>query len=246
MTTTDDLHALTGAYTLHALDELERARFERHLGSCDTCDGEVREFFETAALLAAAEHEAPPAHLRDAIMAEIAITRQDRPAVPMTIPVVQLPSTAGWRDRLVLPAAAVLAILAIGLTTMVNGLNQRLSAVESTASGVTAVVAAADAQIFEIDADNGVGGRIVFSPTRGEAVFLASGLEAAPDGQAYALWFLDDGFPRAAGLFNADADGRAVHRITADLSELSGLAVTLEPSSGSSIPTSEELIRVNL
>ena len=47
-----DLHKLTGAYAVDALDDLERARFEQHLAECDDCRAEVAELRETAALLA--------------------------------------------------------------------------------------------------------------------------------------------------------------------------------------------------
>lgn len=239
-----DLHALSGAYALNALDELERARFERHLASCDACSGEVGEFLETAALLGAAEAEPAPAGLRAAVLEEISNTRQDRPVTQW--PSVQLPRTAGWRDRIALPAAGILAILVVGLSAMVSGLNNRLSAVEATTENVTSVVAAADAQSWDVSADGGVAGRVVYSATRGEAVFVASGMASAPDGMAYALWFLDgEGDPRPAGLFDAD-DGRVVHRITADLAALDALAVTVEPEAGSPAPTSDPVMVVDL
>lgn len=245
MTPTDDLHALSGAYALNALDELERVRFERHLASCDTCTGEVGEFLETAALLGAAEAEPAPAHLRAAVLEEIAITRQDRPAVSW--PSVQVPSAAGWRDRIALPAAGILAILAIGLTVMVGGLNNRITAIEASTGGVTSIVAAPDVQAFDLGTEGGVSGRVLYSPARGEAVILASGMASAPEGMAYELWFLDgDGAPRAAGLFDADDEGRAVHRITADLSSLDALAVTIEPAGGSTAPTSEPIMVIDL
>lgn len=243
-----DLHALSGAYALNALDELERARFERHLASCEACAAETAEFLQTAAMVGSAEAEPAPASLRDAVMAEIAITRQDRPvAAMMARPNVQLPSTSGWRQRVALPAAAVMAILVIGLTSIVTGLNGRIATLETSAGGVTDIVAAADAETFDVTSANGVAGRVVYSPVRGEAVFIASGMNAAPEGQAYALWFLDGtNKPTAAGLFNADANGRATHRITAHLEDLSSLAVTLEPASGSPAPTTDPIMVVDL
>ena len=36
-----DIHALSGAYAVDALDDIERAHFERHLRDCDTCRAEV-------------------------------------------------------------------------------------------------------------------------------------------------------------------------------------------------------------
>lgn len=246
MTSADDLHALSGAYALNALDELERVRFERHLASCEACGREVGEFLETAALLGAAEYEAPPAGLRAAVLTEIAQTRQDRPAT-FSLPEVQLPSTSGWRDRVVLPAAAVLAILVIGLTAVVSNLNQRLGTIETSATGITDVVAAPDAEIHELVTTNGAAGRVVYSPTRGEAVLLASGMATAPDAHAYALWFLDDaGVPTAAGLFHTDGDGRVVHRISGNLTGVTALAVTIEPNTGSPQPTTAPVVQVQL
>jgi anti-sigma factor RsiW len=36
-----DIHALSGAYAVDAVDDIERASFERHLASCPTCRAEV-------------------------------------------------------------------------------------------------------------------------------------------------------------------------------------------------------------
>ena len=61
----------TAPYALGALDEEERASFEAHLATCDVCASEVRELREVAGLLAtAAPHAAPPAGLRDRILAD--------------------------------------------------------------------------------------------------------------------------------------------------------------------------------
>ncbi|HEY1175361.1 MAG TPA: zf-HC2 domain-containing protein, partial [Phytomonospora sp.] len=48
----DDVHTLVGAYALDALDDLDRARVERHLGRCPSCAGEAAELTATAARLA--------------------------------------------------------------------------------------------------------------------------------------------------------------------------------------------------
>ena len=37
----NDIHALSGAYAVDALDDLERARFVRHLEECPECHGET-------------------------------------------------------------------------------------------------------------------------------------------------------------------------------------------------------------
>ena len=45
----NDVHALSGAYAVDALDDLERARFEEHLRRCPDCRSEVQTLQETAA-----------------------------------------------------------------------------------------------------------------------------------------------------------------------------------------------------
>lgn len=71
-----DLHTLTGAYALDAVDDLERRAVERHLAECDACREEVRGFRETAAALADGVALAPPAGLRERVLAEARTTAQ--------------------------------------------------------------------------------------------------------------------------------------------------------------------------
>ena len=60
-----DIHKLTGAYALDAVDDIERARFEQHLATCEDCRAEVAELRETAALLADDVAVTAPASLRE-------------------------------------------------------------------------------------------------------------------------------------------------------------------------------------
>src|SRR5918999_1118607 len=47
-----DIHALSGAYAVDAVDDIERASFERHLAECPSCRAEVASLRETSAALA--------------------------------------------------------------------------------------------------------------------------------------------------------------------------------------------------
>ena len=75
----DDLHSLSGAYALDALDDDERADFEEHLARCATCRDEVDSFGAVTPLLAETVAVTPPPSLRDDILARAAQTRQDPP-----------------------------------------------------------------------------------------------------------------------------------------------------------------------
>ncbi|MGV9375474.1 anti-sigma factor [Nonomuraea sp. NPDC003707] len=65
---TDDLHTLSGAYAVHALPYAEWVLYEEHLLACSACWMEVRRLRETAARLAEAVAEPPPATLRQRLL----------------------------------------------------------------------------------------------------------------------------------------------------------------------------------
>lgn len=80
---TDEIHALSGAYAVDALDEIERARFERHLADCTTCRDEVGSLVVTTAELSIITETVPPASLRASVLSGI---RQVRPLPPLNLP----------------------------------------------------------------------------------------------------------------------------------------------------------------
>jgi len=71
----DDIHALSGAYAVDALDDVERARFERHLAGCSACQAEVDSLAIAASELSVLTEVAPPASLRAKVLADIATVR---------------------------------------------------------------------------------------------------------------------------------------------------------------------------
>ncbi|MFE0150403.1 anti-sigma factor domain-containing protein [Nonomuraea sp. NPDC059007] len=95
----EDLHALSGAYAVHALPELEGELFERHLVRCVACQGEVRRLRETAARLALPVALPPPAALRRRVLASAAEVRQAHtPATVHPWPLAESGATV-WYPR---------------------------------------------------------------------------------------------------------------------------------------------------
>jgi anti-sigma-K factor RskA len=94
-----DIHGLSGAYAVDALDTDERAAFEQHLAQCAECQAEVASLREAAAGLAALSETAPPPELRRAVLAGIKTVRPLPPAVPVVeataAPQVVAPSSGG-------------------------------------------------------------------------------------------------------------------------------------------------------
>ena len=74
-----DVHALSGAFVLDALEERERTSFSRHMETCESCSLEVAELRETAARLADDVWSVPPPRMREAVLARVAVTRQEPP-----------------------------------------------------------------------------------------------------------------------------------------------------------------------
>ena len=79
----DDIHALSGAYAVDAIDEMERARFERHLAGCPDCQAEVASLRAAASQMALLSDTAPPPSLRAKVLSEISNVR---PLPPLTAP----------------------------------------------------------------------------------------------------------------------------------------------------------------
>lgn len=248
-----DIHTLTGAFATNALDEDERAAFEAHLPGCPACQAEVDSFLATAAMLGSAVGESPPAGLRDAIMDEIGSTRQLAPGLPSPPPSRssdrsvsrRSPARRAWFDRLLLPAAAAMAVVVAGMAIMVGSLNRRIDELATNTADVAGIVAAADMQTWEASAGDTIA-RVVYSPTRGEGVFLADGMGAAGEGRTYELWLIDaDGVANPAGLFDATG-ASATHTFTGSLREVAAIGVTIEPASGSPAPTSDPIMVIEL
>jgi anti-sigma-K factor RskA len=110
-----DLHELTAAYALDALEADDAAAYEAHLGQCERCRDELAALSEAAAALAWAPNApAPPARLRTAILDAAGAER---------INVIPLPVRKPWVFRATAAAAAVAACAAIGLGVWAATLN---------------------------------------------------------------------------------------------------------------------------
>jgi anti-sigma-K factor RskA len=106
-----DLHDLTAAYALDALDGDEAETYELHLSQCEECREQFADLNETAIALAfATVAPAPPARLRLAILDAAAAERSN------VIPLLR----RRWVARGLAVAAAAAACVAVGLGVSLN------------------------------------------------------------------------------------------------------------------------------
>ena len=236
-----DIHALAGAYALNALPPDEQAFFERHLAACDACRLEVAELQETAARLAAGVATAPPASLRDRVLAAADQTRQLPPEAPAAPPAA---STSRWerlRQRALVPVAACLALVVFALSGVILTLNSRLEQARSQPASVVSILGSADLETVELDLGAAAPGRFLYSASQDRGVIVANGLPDPGARETYELWLIHDGQPVPAALFRPGDGGAALAQVDAPVRGADLVAVTIEPAGGSERPTGEIL-----
>ncbi len=244
---TSDIHALSGAYAIDALDDIERAQFERHLAECHECRAEVDSLREAAGLLPETAAADPPAALRDRLLAEVATVR---PLPPITPPTGSEPPTVSGdgrgRRRWLAPlaaAAAVVAALGVGATVWHPWTDETSQA--PVTSAADRVRQAPDAVTVTHKVDGGEA-TIVASRSLNQFVVSTEGLPALPPGKVYEMWLqdADEGMvPVNGGLMTA-ADATVV--LDGDVSHAVGAGITVEPAGGSQVPTSDPVVLFDL
>jgi anti-sigma-K factor RskA len=78
------------------------------------------------------------------------------------------------------------------------------------------------------------------------AVLVADDLPSPPEGETYEAWILREDVPEPAGLFEPDDAGVAAAPLEGSIEGADAVAVTVEPSGGSSSPTSDPLMTANV
>lgn len=242
-----DVHGLSGAYAVDALDEAERLAFEHHLARCPACQAEVASLRAAAQELSALTETDPPSRLRDAVLGEIRNVRPRPPAPPDT---AGRPGDGGPADdrtprvvrmRRRLPvgwaaaAAAVIALVVGGVAwSPWSTRTPQLTAAEQ-------VIHATDVQRYT-QALGDATATLYRSPSLGRAVLVADHMPPTPPGRVYQLWLAqpDRGMVSAGLMSNADTSEVTV-LLQGDAATATAAGITVEPSGGSPQPTTTPL-----
>jgi anti-sigma-K factor RskA len=230
----DDVHRRAAAFALDALDDDERERFDRHLPTCETCQSEVNGFTEAAAALAGSVAEPAPAALRESILQAVDQTRQ-----------VSVLRTPARRRRWLAPVTMAAALIAlVGTLGFALSAQHRANDLER----VAAVTAAPDARTTDLKG-TGQGTatlRITYSPSVGRSVVVGADMPAAPDGKTYQLWFVTNGTPQSAGVFEPNDKGTMRTVLGTTPSDGQIVALTIEPDGGSTQPTTTPIFAASV
>jgi anti-sigma-K factor RskA len=225
----NDIHHLTGAYALDAVDDVERARFEQHLAECEDCRAEVASLREAASLLAETAVATPPPSLRDSVLSGISQVRPLPPVVERTRVV-----NRRWFPLLV--AAAVVAILGVGAAIW----QPWAPSEDPSLTAAERILTAPDAQSVAVDLGEAGSATVTRSESVGKAVITTEDMAPAPAGKVFELWLQDDeGAMIPAGLMPPGEDNQVV--LEGDAAAATAVGITVEPEGGSPEPTSEPI-----
>ena len=229
-----DIHTLAGAYALDAIDDVERARFGRHLAACSSCRAEVAELTETMATLSEATAEVPPDRLRAATLARSLATAQSH---RVTHPRVNGLPAVRWQ-RVTAAAALVVALAgaaAVGYEVANHSAGTANSRVSAENKQIAAVLAAPDARLHTATATGGGQVTVVTSRSHNEAVAVLNKLPSPGADHTYQLWVISNGTPRSAGFLATGSTGGT--ELVSGVRGAQSVGITREPAGGSKTPT---------
>ncbi|MER5967260.1 anti-sigma factor [Streptomyces sp. NPDC002057] len=241
-----DVHALAAPYSLNALDPTERTTFRSHLRRCADCLQEVADFQATAARLAAAAAQAPPAAMKQRTVSAVSGVRQLPPRVAAPLSTKRLGALRRRAGPLALAAGLAAAASFAGLSWWQNQESeqsvQRARQAEQRLDAISTVLAAPDARTVHGRTTHGALTTVVASGHRDKAVFTATGLPTPAAGMTYQVWLEHRGTMRPGGLIHGDGS----ILITGNPGTATAIGLTLEPVEGSARPTTAPLLRMPL
>lgn len=247
-------HLNAGARALDALPAAEAAEFDRHMADCDACAIEYAEFLETAALLAAAVAQVPPAELREKVFVAAARTPQlppltteqghapghEQPDAGQQRPRDFSPgrrnsrgSNAPWWRRPVgwIAAAAAIVVLVAGGVLLAT--QQRQLSPDEAAQ--RCVAAATDAQVIKPSV--GTGGFVTIAGSCEAAVVRLADMPQLPTDKGYQLWVIAGDQARSEGMVTETVANTGDVVVTGLHPSDTGIGISVEPAGGSKAPT---------
>jgi anti-sigma-K factor RskA len=256
------VHELAAAYVLDTLTPRELRRFERHLMRCDMCAERVRESAGDTVRLGTSCAAAPvlPPSLPPPPPPMVPLPVDDAADAPFGAAPVRGWRGGGWRrpsmtrpsaTRLAAACAAVALVACAVLGALLLRASGQLDRERGNARAVNEVLTAADARPAYASDDHGRGVTAVVSRELRRAVVTVQGLPRLEGGRVYQLWLVSErpAAFRSVGVLGADpaAGGAPGPLVAGGLDERSfAFTVTIEPSSGSVLPTSDPVAQLPL
>ncbi len=236
---------LLAALALDAVDDAERQAIEEHLATCPRCQSELDAMREVAGALGNTV-EPLPEHLWSTISSRIYEDQSDPPPALAILGDEDAARPESRRSRssqlrrslapALAVAAVVVAVLAFQLVNADNRNSNLQSALKaSSSSQVAAALSTPGHKLIVLDSttQNALAKFVLLPDGRGYLV--DDHMPPLASNETYQLWGVVGGKAISIGLM-----GRTPHRVTFTVAgppSLTELAVTVEPSGGTSTPT---------
>jgi anti-sigma-K factor RskA len=241
----EELRDMYELYSIGVLEDPEKSELDEHLGrKCEKCLAGMSLARQTnAALFTVIPMVEPPSRLRRKVLASVGLEK----------------TGWGWLSAwAAVTAALMVAALYFSVqdsrhTAELASARLEFRATNQELTRVQAVMSFLNApDTILVNAGKGVPlppkARVFLNKNQG-VLLLASNLPVAPVGKIYEMWVIPKGgAPKPAGLFQADAQGNAVHIQPGalDVDTTAVVAVTLEPEAGSQTPTMPIILSAGL
>jgi len=238
-------------YELFALgmaDEPEHSEIRTHLDrNCEVCMPGVKRALEAVALLGTSAAETVPSRkLRGRILASVGAEPRRFPwaAVFAVVATASLLGAVYYAQRDLADVRSMRQFM--GGFRAAAAESQRLNTEVARLTEAFAILNGPDTKEagFGGAQPRPARGRVFLNPSEG-VLLIASNLPQTPVGKMYEMWVIPKtGKPVAAGLFQPQADGTAMHIRpgAVDMRATGAIAVTVEDQAGADQPTTTPLI----
>lgn len=148
------------------------------------------------------------------------------------------------RPAVIAASAAAAVVLFFGGAIVGGSLAGNDSTTQQQASALAAINAAPDAQRATSAVAGGGTATLVWSATLGTSAIIASDLPSLPKDKTYELWYIRGGEATPAGTMNAAETGSTWKVLAGTMKAGDTVGVTVEPSGGSSRPTTDPIVAI--
>jgi anti-sigma-K factor RskA len=234
----EDFHDDFELYALGLLEPDEKTAVDNHLRTnCATCDAALKKALATNAIvMSMAPDVVPPSRLRRRVLASVGVHPMSWSWLSAVAAACML-MVALWFSVQERSRSSELALARHNLIEISGQRDRLLQALNFLDDPATVPVSFGKGQPIPPHGN-------VFVHSKLGVLLIAANLPTAQAGKIYEMWIIPKGgAPRPAGLFQSQG-GTAMHILSGplDVGTIGAVAVTLEPESGSSAPTSTPII----
>ena len=256
---------LIAAYALGALSPREMERVEGHAKRCAQCAGELREAMEVAGVLAlAVPQQDPPPLLRARILHQVRSEQRPAPRPFWRLPQglrLAAAGVVGVGLAVLLGTTLFLSLRVSDLQDQGQELEQMAMAQEQESDRLAVALDEQRALSYLMTIPNKIvytsrdsrttpeaRGMVMATPDERWGFLVSEGLQALPEGRGYQVWWITNDRRISAGVFTADEFGWAQLLLDPLRPEgkIMGIGITVEPDTGSSAPTSPDVLVVEM